>query len=537
MKHTYKYIILYTVSLLFIVGFVYSIEHFLETNISTQKQALIKQAQNHFYDQINTRKWSASYGGVYVFPKEGQKPNQYLKDNTLKTKDNRTLIKINPAWMTRQLSETESIKNYHFRITSLKPINPNNKPTPFEKKALKYFEKTGNLEYYEFDKENRFQYMGALLVTKACLPCHKEQGYKIGDIRGGISINLDDTEYKELTSSVLHRAFSMKIIISLFILIITLLVHRQLKNNEILQKEVDKRTKEIKSTQILLQQVLDADLSLLVVTEGERTIFTNKTMLDFFEMNSLEEFKSKYKNISDIFKHADKQNFPKETDSKRWIEYLKEEHPFNELKVVIRKDGQDRYFTPHAKEIVVDDKTLYLIIFDEITKQYNEIKQIKSDAAKDPLTKLFNRGKFDEVLTQEILLCKTSLSTLSIIFLDIDFFKNVNDTLGHDIGDEVLIEIADIISSTIRENDFAARWGGEEFVVTLHNTPKSKAVQLAEKLRRRIENHTFKSVDKLTISLGVTEYRYNESKESFVKRMDQALYEAKQNGRNKVVAH
>lgn len=537
MKRNYKFIILYAISILSIGAFLFSIEKFASHNLNSQKQILVKQAQTHFNDQINTRKWNASYNGVYAFAKDGQKPNPYLKNNTLKTQDGQTLIKINPAWMTRQLSEIESMKDYHFRITSLKPINPDNKPTPFEKKALEYFEKTGKLEYYEFGKENRFNYMGALLITQACMPCHKDQGYKIGDFRGGISVNLDASEYKNITSSLLDRAFNMKIIITLFILSITFLIHRQLKSNEYLSDKVKERTKEIKSTQILLQEVLDADLSLLVVTDGNRTIFTNKTMLDFFEMNSLEEFKNKYKSISDIFDHVNKQEFPTEIDGDKWIEYIKKEHPFHELKVVIRKNGEDRYFTPHAKEIVVDDKALYLIIFDEITKQYNEMKQIKSEAAKDPLTKLFNRGKFDDVLTQEILLCKTSLSTLSIIFLDIDFFKKVNDTLGHDVGDEVLIEIADIISSNIRENDFAARWGGEEFVVTLHNTPKSKAVQLAEKLRRKVENHTFKTAGKLTISLGVTEYQYNESKESFIKRMDQALYDAKHSGRNRVVAH
>lgn len=538
MKYRYKYIILFTISVLSIAVFVYFIEKNSANSLDSQKQLLIKQAQTHYYDQINTRKWNASYGGLYAFPKEGQKPNPYLKNNSLKTADNKTLIKINPAWMTRQLSEISTIKDFHFRITSLRPINPKNKPTPFEKKALEYFEKTKDHEYYEFSKNNaEFNYMGTLLVTKACMPCHKKQNYNIGDIRGGISVTLDAHEYKKITSSLLSRASIMKVIITLFILIITFLIHKQLKNSEYLQDEVKKRTKEIKSTQILLQEVLDADLSLLVVSDGKQTIFTNKTMLNFFDMNSLEEFTDKYKCVSDIFDEADKQNFPTTVKAQEWIEYIKKEHPFNELKVVIRKDGEDRYFSPHAKEIVVDDKSLYLIIFDEITKQYHEIKQLKDEASKDALTKLFNRGKFEDILTHEILLCKTSMSTLSIIFLDIDFFKNVNDTLGHDVGDEVLIEIADIISQNVRENDFVARWGGEEFVITLHNTDKSQAEKLAEKLRKKVEEHIFKSAGKLTISLGVTEYKYNESKDSFTKRMDKALYEAKQSGRNKVVVY
>ncbi|MDA3909254.1 MAG: GGDEF domain-containing protein, partial [Sulfurimonas sp.] len=103
--------------------------------------------------------------------------------------------------------------------------------------------------------------------------------------------------------------------------------------------------------------------------------------------------------------------------------------------------------------------------------------------------------------------------------LDIDNFKLVNDTYGHDIGDKVLIDIAKIISSTTRASDIAARWGGEEFMITLQATDAARACVLAETLRAAVEEFKFEIVGNLTISLGVTEYMNNESEDVFIKRV------------------
>ena len=232
----YKYVLLYILTFAALFSMYYTIDIFSQINIDAQRDILIKQAQTHFDDQVNTRKWNARYGGVYAKPRADEKPNPYLKNNTLKVDKNLTLIKINPAWMTSKLSEIADIKDFHFRITSLIPINPNNKATPFEERALKYIEKTDEREYYELGDDSKFKYMGALVTTKACLPCHKHQGYVLGDIRGGISIGLDSTEYDTVTSSIKNRAIILKIFVLFFLLSITLLIYKQLKHSEKLQK-------------------------------------------------------------------------------------------------------------------------------------------------------------------------------------------------------------------------------------------------------------------------------------------------------------
>ena len=154
MKNIYKYAILYVTLFISTITLFYFVDKYKEQSVGFQKDILLKEAQTHFSNQVNTRHWNARFGGVYVKPINGIKPNKYLPNNTLKVDENLTLIKINPAWMTRQLSELSDIKDFSFKITSLNPLNPNNKATPFEQQALNYMEKNNKLEYFKIDENN-----------------------------------------------------------------------------------------------------------------------------------------------------------------------------------------------------------------------------------------------------------------------------------------------------------------------------------------------------------------------------------------------
>ena len=536
MNTKYKYLLLYIGVLVLLISIIYGTSILKDRNINFQKDILIKQAQTHFQDQVNNRAWNAQYGGVFVRPTNDLKPNPHLKNNTIKTETGETLVKINPAWMTRQLSEISALKDFKFRITSLIPINPNNKADEFETRALKYIESTNDLEYSELNKNSDFRYMGGLVTTKACLPCHEHQGYKLGDIRGGISITLDTTNYTEVVKYIEDNIFNLRVLLIFLLFSLLWLIHKQFQSNKHLQETVAKRTKEILSTKILLQEVLDSDLSFLMVSDEKEIILANKTMLDFFNVNSLEEFKKNHEHISDVFVQVDDNDFLSTyIDGEHWISYIHKEQDKRQLKVLMRFDGEDKYFKPHTKEIIIENKKLNIIIFDEITKELERIRILKDKASKDSLTKLFNRGKFDDVLSQEILLANTIQAPLSVIFVDIDHFKAVNDTYGHDAGDSVLVELAEILTQTTRNGDFIARWGGEEFIITLQSTNALRASIIAEKIRENVEQYSFTNGGNQTISLGVSEYIFNESKESLLKRVDEALYKAKGSGRNRIV--
>lgn len=155
-------------------------------------------------------------------------------------------------------------------------------------------------------------------------------------------------------------------------------------------------------------------------------------------------------------------------------------------------------------------------------------------ASHDKLTSLYNRYMFDESLEKEINRAKRYAHPLSFIIIDLDYFKDINDTYGHQIGDKILIELAKILLENIRDIDIAARWGGEEFVIILPDTDKEQVLSLAEKLRKIIQEHTFEKNIALTCSFGVTTFHESDTNDAIFARMDKALYHAKESGRNNV---
>jgi diguanylate cyclase (GGDEF)-like protein len=159
----------------------------------------------------------------------------------------------------------------------------------------------------------------------------------------------------------------------------------------------------------------------------------------------------------------------------------------------------------------------------------------KVNANVDSLTKAFNRRKFEQDFAAHYLKAITEGLNLSLIIMDIDNFKEINDTHGHMKGDEVLIKIADTVKAHIRKQDLFARWGGEEFVILMSGAVQSVAVEKAETIRRAIEGLAFPLIGKVSCSFGVAQLQKEESREDFMKRTDDFLYKAKREGKNRVV--
>jgi len=158
----------------------------------------------------------------------------------------------------------------------------------------------------------------------------------------------------------------------------------------------------------------------------------------------------------------------------------------------------------------------------------------RRQAMYDALTGLFNRKAFNDLLARELAAFKRDGHPLSMVMVDLDHFKNVNDTYGHDVGDVVLKDLADIMRTVSRPRDLPCRWGGEEFAWLLPETTLENATLAAERLRHAIESHSFAAVGPLTASLGVAVVSDNSDAETLCKRADQALYRAKDGGRNRV---
>lgn len=163
-------------------------------------------------------------------------------------------------------------------------------------------------------------------------------------------------------------------------------------------------------------------------------------------------------------------------------------------------------------------------------------KKMKDLASIDDLTKIYNRYYFFNIFNQKLESLKSDKTIFSLIMFDLDHFKNVNDTYGHDVGDYVLQETCRVVEKDLREDDIFARVGGEEFLILLPNTNIENAFYTAQRIRQSIEQHKFKDISKLTISLGVAEANEPITSTELLKKVDIALYKAKKEGRNRVIA-
>jgi diguanylate cyclase (GGDEF)-like protein len=180
--------------------------------------------------------------------------------------------------------------------------------------------------------------------------------------------------------------------------------------------------------------------------------------------------------------------------------------------------------------------TILEIIKVSISNFFN-FKKLENDALIDPLTHCYNRRALNEYLDHDIANVERYGSELSAIMLDIDHFKKINDTYGHKSGDAVLQSVSKSLLSAVRRGDYLARYGGEEFIIVLPETKFSEAIELAERLRKIIENLKINVEAKninITASLGVTLYKNGTDKNILLKRADDMLYKAKRMGRNRV---
>ncbi|MDH5361170.1 MAG: diguanylate cyclase [Gammaproteobacteria bacterium] len=188
-------------------------------------------------------------------------------------------------------------------------------------------------------------------------------------------------------------------------------------------------------------------------------------------------------------------------------------------------------------EEIVDSRTEELryknqLLENEIVVRKNTEETLELISSTDPLTNLYNRRKFSEILKSKFD-CRSNLE-LSLMLCDIDKFKRINDGYGHNTGDQVLIAFSKLISDSVRKTDVVARWGGEEFVFLLPDTSLELAFTIAEKLRNKIAEYPFSQVGEVTASFGVATFMPEDHEEDLFGRADSALYIAKEMGRNQV---
>ncbi|HET7832798.1 MAG TPA: diguanylate cyclase [Gallionella sp.] len=370
-----------------------------------------------------TRVWNAEHGGVFVVQNESNPPNPYLDnpERSTATITGKKLTLINPAYMTRQLAEViDRQAAMRIHLTSLKLVNPGNKADAWETGALRDFERGLLTEKFEIDRSQGTalaRYMAPLFIKQPCLTCHQRQGYKLGDVRGGISVYWS------------------------------------------------------------AEPVLDA-----IQTTRDRTLVVHGVV---------------------------------------WL---------------------------LVSGLLVSGMTYRRKVEEALRDSERRFRQL---ADYDNLTRLPNRRLFLDRLWQTMLASKRTGYYGALMFIDLDNFKPLNDRYGHKVGDLLLMEVAHRISGCVREIDTVARFGGDEFVVMLHEldvdqaAAAAHAAEIAEKIRAAVaETFVLKPPPegkaesaaiehRCTSSIGVAIFHDLEAKpEELLKRADLAMYQAKADGRN-----
>ncbi|MCD4668376.1 MAG: diguanylate cyclase [Sulfurimonas sp.] len=227
----------------------------------------------------------------------------------------------------------------------------------------------------------------------------------------------------------------------------------------------------------------------------------------------------------------------KNSSVKDAIKYIKQKH--YKRVVVVDDDGKLSGIITQ-KELISLTYSRWAMLMKEYQDELSEInhilenknKEYETLASTDSLTGLYNRYKFSELYLSSYTAMTQRHNDMSIILLDIDFFKKVNDTYGHNAGDKVLIQVSHALLRTLRDIDIVCRWGGEEFIVLLPTASLSNATILAQKLRKYIENMEIEIVGSISASFGVSQVREGEDMKEAIDRADKALYLAKDSGRN-----
>ena len=276
-----------------------------------------------------------------------------------------------------------------------------------------------------------------------------------------------------------------------------------------------------------VETFIELNNNITFITTETKIIAMNKAGLDFFHYASFKVFNEKHKFLSKLFIEIDDED-NKYIEGINWVTKIDK---IQNIKVEMPDGKLKQIFYMQVSQIREDR---YQVTFYNISRVIAEKDAITKVAQKDELTQIFNRTKFNSILSWALRNAEIYNESFTIILFDIDHFKQVNDKYGHNVGDQVLVQLSSLIKSQLRSQDTFARWGGEEFVILSESATQDDAYMLAERLREVIETFPFDIVETITCSFGLSQCENNDTATAILKRADDALYQAKKSGRNKV---
>jgi diguanylate cyclase (GGDEF)-like protein/PAS domain S-box-containing protein len=484
---------------------------------------------------ITFRRWATEHGGVYVPITEKQPSVPWLSHvpgRDVTTTDGRRLTLLNPASMLRQLMDRYAMDyGIQGRITGLKYLNPGNAPDPWEKQQLETFSAGKKQEVWavnELDGQPHLRYLRAMFMEPGCDKCHAILGYKLGDMRGATGINLPLAPYYRQIENARRNLGASH-------LLIWLLGLTGIGWSSHLANRSEQRRRKGEAR---LRAIFDTSTDALLISDAQGTITQANEQIERLLGYTRDELLGQ--SIDMLVPEYSRGAHPKQRGAFANSPVARRMGQALGVKA-LRKDGSECDVEVSLSRIESDQGYLFVSSLRDITDRKKAEEKINELAFFDPLTGLPNRILLLDRIKQAMTTSARNNNFCALLFLDLDKFKTINDTLGHDVGDHLLQQVAQRLSSSVRAGDTVARLGGDEFVVMLEGLSlnEREAASQTEAIGEKIQgalNFAYKLKNVAyysTSSIGMTLFKGDQTEiEVLLKQADLAMYKAKEAGRN-----